>query len=69
MMVVVICAIILVWYGGSTLYKAYKIKSNDKFTSFLMGTNLAKKVCKVPLLKPKDEEETNDKKWYFLWLM
>ena len=61
-----IFAIILVWYFGS-LFQAYKIKDADKFTTFLMGATRAKKVCKVPFV-PKKPEEQDDKKWYFLWL-
>ncbi len=65
-MAITIFAIIVVWYFGS-LFEAYKSKDADKFTTFLMGTNRAKKECKVPFV-PKEPEIEDNRKWYFLWL-
>ena len=61
---VTVFTIVLLWLF-SEVYQPYKIKDADKFTTFLLGTDQAEKVCKTGEIKPDD----NSRKWYFLWLM
>ena len=58
--------IIVLWYF-TELYKPYKIKDVDKFTTYLLGTDQAEKECKPEKFEQKPKEA--EKKWYFLWLM